>query len=82
MALSRASSPNGFSMKSTTPSFMASMASGTSAWPVITTTGRAEPAAFTRRTSSRPLISGIRTSVRMQPGSAWARPSRKLTAES
>ena len=42
---SSVSSSNGFSRKSTAPSFIASTASGTSPWPVITITG-SDGAAF------------------------------------
>ena len=76
------SSVNGFSMKSTTPARMASTARGTSPWPVMTMTGRGQLRVLSSRTSSRPDISGIRTSVTMQPGSRLASPARKFRAES
>ena len=67
-----ASSPNGFSMKSTAPAFMALTASGTSAWPVMTMTGTWMPPAANFSWNSRPSISGMRTSVTMQAGACPA----------
>src|ERR1700722_17172286 len=55
-------------MKSIAPAFIAWTASGTSPWPVMTTTGRQTCRDFSWRCSSRPSIPGIRTSVTMQPG--------------
>ncbi len=51
-------------------------------WPVMTITGNATPRLFSRRSSSTPLIPGIRTSVMMQPGSARGSPSRNAIADS
>ena len=49
------SSSNGFSMKSTAPAFIASTASGTSPWPVMTMTGSSTPARFSRCDQLEPV---------------------------
>src|SRR4051812_21084160 len=78
----RRSSSNGFSRKSSAPSFIASTASGTSPWPVMMITGSLRGLAPNRRNSSKPSIPGMRTSVSTQPGSRFASSSRKTCAES
>ena len=75
-------SSNGFSRKSAAPIFIASTASGTSPWPVMTITGVVLPSSFRRRSRSMPLISGMRTSVTMQPEWSTGNAARKATAES
>jgi hypothetical protein len=80
MASSSTWSLNGFSMKSTAPSFMACTAIDTSPWPVMKMMGRRRPRAFMACCSSSPLIVGMRTSSTRQPTAvapAWA---RKLSA--
>ena len=47
---------------------MAATAIGTSAWPEISTTGRAILRRDSSRTSSMPSMPGMRTSATMQPG--------------
>ena len=59
---------NGFSMKSRAPSFIAWTAIGTSPCPVMTITGGSGPRRRSACSSSRPSISGMRTSVTRQPG--------------
>ena len=59
---------NGFSTKSTTPSFNAATAMGISPWPVITTTAGSVPSRTKHRNSVMPSISGSRTSVKRQIG--------------
>ena len=74
------SSSNGFSRKSTAPIFMASTASATSPWPVMTITGTAILSSFRRRRRSIPLISGMRTSVMTQLRPRSGSASRKALA--
>jgi hypothetical protein len=69
-------------IKSTAPLFIASTATGTSAWPVMTITGQSIPRPLSRRKSSRPVISGIFTSVMTQPAPAVGMASRKALADS
>src|SRR5215469_9618251 len=61
---------------------MASTASGTSPWPVMSITGMPTLSSFSRRNRSMPLISGILISVMMQPTGASGNASRKVLAES
>src|SRR5262245_9381756 len=81
-AASIASSSNGFSRKSAAPTFMASTANATSPCPVTTMTGTLILSSFNRRSRSMPLISGIRTSVMMQPERTSAATFRNATADS
>jgi hypothetical protein len=74
-------SPNGFSMKSATPARMASTARGMSPWPVIMMIGTRQPRAFSSRTSSRPVMSGMRMSVITQPAPSSGRASSRARAE-
>src|SRR5262245_15746374 len=78
----RTSSSNGFSRKSTAPIFIASTASGTSPWPVMTTTGIPSLSSRSRRRSSMPLSPGILTSVMTQPALTVEAILRNAAAES
>src|SRR6516162_388816 len=78
---SRTSSSNGFSRKSIAPIFIASTASGTSPWPVMTITGTSIFISRNRFKRSMPLMPGIRTSVITQFKLASGIFSRKATAE-
>jgi hypothetical protein len=49
---------------------------------VITITGIAILSSFSRRSRSIPLISGMRTSVTMQPGPTSGNADRKAVADS
>jgi hypothetical protein len=60
----------------------AETAIGTSPWPVTKMIGSCEPSALSFSCSSRPLISGIRTSSTRQPRMSSRRALRKLSAES
>ena len=63
------------------PAFIAATAMGTSPWPVITTIGRLTPSSCSRRTRVRPSISGMRTSVTMQPSCSRGASSRNSRGE-
>src|SRR5262249_30362991 len=78
---SRTSSSNGFSRKSMAPIFIASTASGTSPWPVMTMTGTSIFISRKRFKRSMPLMPGIRTSVITQFKLASGIFSRKAAAE-
>src|SRR5580692_531464 len=78
---SKISSSKGFSRKSTAPNRMASTASGTSPWPVMTITGTSMPSSRTRRSRSIPLNPGIRTSVMMQVKPVSGSTSRNAAAD-
>src|SRR5690349_700782 len=69
-------------MKSTAPAFIASTARGTSPWPVMTIAGRPMRRVLSCRCSSSPSISGILTSVTMQPGWTVGKASRNAGADS
>src|SRR5574343_1180171 len=71
----------GFSMKSQAPRCSAETAIGTSPWPVTKMIGNCEPSTSSFSCSSRPLISGIRTSSTRQPRMSSWRAFRKLSAE-
>src|SRR5438094_4991191 len=63
MPISRSSS-NGFSRKSSAPSFIASTARGTSPWPVMTMTGSFRGPELSRRSSSMPSMPGTASDLR------------------
>jgi len=58
----------GFSRKSTAPSFMARTATGTSPCPVTMITGRSTPCSCSICWVSMPLMPGMRRSSTRQPG--------------
>ncbi len=68
IADSSASSSNGFSRKSTAPAFIASTASGTSPWPVMTMTGNADAPRLQLPLQLEAIDPRHPTSVMMQPG--------------
>src|SRR5215471_9323304 len=82
IALTKISSGNGFSMKSTAPAFIASTASATSACPVMMITGILEPSFLSFLSNCSPSIPGIRTSLTIQPFDPWSNFSRKADADS
>src|SRR3546814_5092078 len=57
------------------------MATGTSAWAVIITTGSTTPRRFSSACSSSPLIPGIRMSSSRHPGRRASKSPRKRCAE-
>ena len=67
-------------MKSTTPAFIASTASGTSPWPVMTITGRSIADVLEPADQLQPSIPGIRTSVTTHAARASAATARKAAA--
>src|SRR5580704_62628 len=81
MLSSRASSRNGFSMKSKAPAFIAAIASETVPWPVMNITGIRQPRTLSCCCSSSPVIWGIRTSSKRQPPRRGSKPSRNERAD-